>query len=490
MSMIKISNLTFGYDGSLNNLFENVSFNIDTDWKLGLIGKNGKGKTTFLKLLVGEYKYKGSITKNIDFDYFPFEVESEEKLTIKIIQKNNPLIEDWKIIKELSLLEINIDVLYRKFKTLSGGEKIKILLASLFLKDNNFLLIDEPTNHLDIKSKEEVSKYLKNKKGYIVVSHDRKFIDDLVDHVIAINNTNIEIQKGNFTSWIENKEKKDNFEITQNKKLKDDIERLNVAAKNTASWSDKVEKSKKGTEVIDKGYVGHMSAKMMKRSKSIVKRKEKIIDEKSKLLKEIDRYDKLTIKSLEHEKNIIISANDLQIKYNDKVIFDKISFEIKNGDRIAIIGKNGSGKSSLLKLILGEQIQYLGKINIANNLEMSYVSQSIENLKGTLKDIINEYKIDESIFKAMLSKLGITSDLFNKDISEFSEGQKKKVLIAISITESKHIYIWDEPLNFIDIISRVQIEEVILKYQPTMIFVEHDEMFIKNIATKKIQLNK
>ena len=490
MSMIKISNLTFGYDGSLNNLFENISLNIDTDWKLGLIGKNGKGKTTFLKLLLGEYKYNGTITKNVEFDYFPFEVENEEKLTIEIIQKSNPFVEDWEIIKELSLLDVNIDVLYRKFKTLSGGEKVKILLVSLFLKDNNFLLIDEPTNHLDIKSKEEVSKYLKNKKGYIVVSHDRKFIDDLVDHIIAINNTNIEIQKGDFTSWIENKDKKDNFEITQNKKLKEDIDRLTIAAKNTASWSDKVEKTKKGPEAIDKGYIGHMSAKMMQRSKAIVKRKEKIIDEKSKLLKEIDRYDKLTIKPLEHKKNIIISANDLQIQYNEQIIFDKISFEIKNGDRIAIIGKNGSGKSSLIKLILGEKMQYLGKINIANNLEMSYVSQSIENLKGTLKDIIEEYKIDESIFKAMLSKLGISSELFSKDISEFSEGQKKKVLIARSITESKHIYVWDEPLNFIDIISRVQIEEAILKYKPTMIFVEHDEMFIKNIATKKIELNK
>lgn len=490
MSMIKISNLTFGYEESLNNLFENVSFNIDTDWKIGLIGKNGKGKTTLLKLLLKEYEYSGSVKKSVEFDYFPFEVKNDELLTIEIIKSIVPLIEDWKIMRELSLLDKNIDILYRSFNTLSGGERVKILLVSLFLKEDNFLLLDEPTNHLDIKSKKEVAKYLKNKKGYIVVSHDREFIDEVVDHILAINNTSIDIQKGNFKSFMENKDKQNNFEIIQNKKLKDDIERLEIASKKTANWSDKVEKSKKSPDVIDKGYVGHMSAKMMQRSKSIVKRKEKMIEEKSKLLKEIERYDDLKIIPLKHEKNFIIRAKDVQIKYENKIIFNKIDFEIKNGERIAIVGKNGSGKSSLLKLILGDKIEYEGTINIVNNLEISYVSQDIDNLKGTLRDVVDEYKIDESIFKAMLSKLGFLSNEFDKNIKEFSEGQKKKILIARSITESKHLYIWDEPLNFIDIISRIQIEEAILKYKPTMIFVEHDETFIKNIATKKVELKR
>ena len=137
---------------------------------------------------------------------------------------------------------------------------------------------------------------------------------------------------------------------------------------------------------------------------------------------------------------------------------------------------------------MGKEIQYAGNLKVANNLIISYVSQSTENLKGTLKEFAIQNKIDESVFKSMLSKMGFSNLEFNKDISQMSEGQKKKVLIAKSITESANIYIWDEPLNYIDILTRIQIEEAILKYKPTIIFVEHDETFVKKVATKIIHL--
>ena len=136
MSLISVNNLTFGYDGSFNNIFENVSFNIDTDWKLGLIGRNGKGKTTFLKLLQGKYKYRGTISKSVDVDYFPFEVTNKNRMSIEIVNEIAPNVEDWEIIKELNLLNSDIEILYRNFNLLSGGEQIKILLISLFLKGN------------------------------------------------------------------------------------------------------------------------------------------------------------------------------------------------------------------------------------------------------------------------------------------------------------------------------------------------------------------
>ena len=494
MSLISVNNLTFRYNESLNNVFENVSFNIDTNWKLGLIGRNGKGKTTFLKLLLGEYEYKGTITvsNNIEFDYFPFEVKDKERMTIDIVNEIAPNVDDWEIIKELNLLDTNAEILYRNFNVLSGGEQIKILLVSLFLKGNNFLLIDEPTNHLDEETKNNLVEYLEKKKGFILVSHDRKFLDKVVDHIISINNTNIDIQKGNFSSWQENKDRQDNFELMQNEKLKKDINRLELAAKNTANWSNQIEKSKYNTtnsgSKVDRGYVGHQSAKMMKKSKVIEKRIEKELEQKSSLLNNIDRNDSLKIIPLESRKNPLIIADNLQIIYNDKTIFNKASFEIKNGDRVAITGRNGIGKSSILKLIMGDQIQYSGNLKVANDLIISYVAQSTEDLKGTLKEFALESNIDESVFKSMLFKMGFSSLEFNKNIKKMSEGQKKKVLIAKSITESANIYIWDEPLNYIDILTRIQIEEAILKYRPTIIFVEHDETFIKKVATKIIKL--
>ena len=492
MSIIQVNNLTFGYEGSIENVFENVTFNLDTDWKLGLIGRNGKGKTTLLKLLQGKEHGQGTISKNVEFDYFPSEIQDKEKMSIEIVQEIAPNAEDWEIIKEINLLKADAEILYRPFNTLSGGEQIKIQLVGLFLKGNNFLLIDEPTTHLDIETRENLVEYLKNKKSFILVSHDRNFLDKVVDHIISINNTNIEIQKGNFSTWQENKNRQDNFEIMQNEKLKKDINRLEIAARNTAKWSDKVEKTKYGTtnsgSSVDRGYIGHQSAKMMKKSKVMENRIEKAIEEKTGLLNNIDRNDALTIKPLESKKNQLIVADNFQIKYNNIPIFKPISFEVENQDRIAIVGKNGAGKSSILKLILGQEIEYNGQIKIANDLKISYVSQSTVELKGTLREMATEYKIDEGIFKAMLSKMGFSKNEFEKDIREFSEGQKKKVLIARSITESAHIYIWDEPLNYIDILTRIQIEEVILKYKPTIIFVEHDETFVKNIATKIIKL--
>ncbi len=494
MSLISVNNLTFGYDGSYNNIFEDVSFNIDTDWKLGLIGRNGKGKTTFLKLLQGKYEYKGTISKNVDVDYFPFEVTNKDRMSIEIVNEIAPNAEDWEIIKELNLLNTNTEILYMNFNLLSGGEQVKILLISLFLKGNNFLLIDEPTNHLDIETRNNLVSYLEKKKGFILVSHDRNFLDKVVNHIIAINNTNIEIQQGNFSSWKKNKDKQDNFEIVQNKRLQKDINKLEVASKNLAKWSKEAEKGKSKKynpeTTIDKGYVGHKASKMMKSSKVMEQKIQKEIDEKANLLKNIDINEDLKIIPLKNNKNPLVLADKLQIKYNEQAIFKPISFEVDDGDRIAIIGKNGIGKSSILKLIIGKEIQYTGEFKKINNLKISYVSQDTEYLNGNLKSFAQENKIDESIFKAMLVKMGLTKYDFDTNIQDMSEGQKKKVLIAKSISEQANIYIWDEPLNYIDILTREQIEDAILNYNITIIFVEHDETFIEKVATKIINLER
>ena len=220
MSMIKVSNLTFNYDNHPLNIFEDVSFIIDTDWKLGFVGRNGKGKTTFLNLLLGKYEYSGSIIADVTFDYFPFEVPNKRLNSYEIAEKYYNNYEQWKFEREVSLLDVNEDILNRPFDTLSKGEQTKVLLAILFLKENHFLLIDEPTNHLDIEARKAVSNYLNKKKGFILVSHDKIFLDNCVDHILAINRNDIKIEKGKFSSWYENKTRQDNYEINENKKLK------------------------------------------------------------------------------------------------------------------------------------------------------------------------------------------------------------------------------------------------------------------------------
>jgi len=165
-----------------------------------------------------------------------------------------------------------------------------------------------------------------------------------------------------------------------------------------------------------------------------------------------------------------------------------VSFAINQGDRIALCGRNGSGKSSILKLICGEELAYSGTFRKASQLKISYVPQDTSWLKGNLTDYARENGLDESLFKAILRKLDFSRLQFEKDMSEFSNGQKKKVLIARSLCEQAHLYVWDEPLNFIDVISRMQIEELLLEYSPTILFVEHDSEFCKNVGTVTVQL--
>jgi len=488
MSLINVVNLTFAYDGSYDNIFENVSFQIDTDWKLGFTGRNGRGKTTFLNLLLGKYEYSGNISAHVSFEYFPFDVLNKENNTNDVIRDILPDGLHWKLVRELSLLEVDEDVLYRPFNSLSNGEQTKVLLAALFLKENSFLLIDEPTNHLDMNARKLVSDYLNTKSGFILVSHDRAFLDNCVDHILSINKANIYIQKGNFSCWWENKKRQDNFELAENEKLKKDINRLSDSAKRTSSWSHEVEKTKKGTKISgvkpDKGYVGHKAAKMMKRSKQIEIRKQSALDEKSKLLKNIEDSDSLKIYQLAYHNDRLAELENVSIFYDEKMICKEIGFTIEQGDRIALMGKNGSGKSSIIKLICDEDIKYAGTFRKGSHLKISYVSQDTSHLRGNLTDYAAENQIDESLFKAILRKLGFIRVQFEKDISAFSGGQKKKVLIAKSLCEKAHLYIWDEPLNYIDVISRIQIEELLLEYQPTILFVEHDRTFSGNIATK------
>ncbi len=492
MSLISVRNLTFSYDGGYKNVFENVSFQIDTEWKLGFVGRNGRGKTTFLNLLLGKYEYAGKIAANVEFTYFPFEVRGKKREVSQILQELCPAAEEWEFIRELSYLQTSPEILYRPFSELSSGEQTKILLAGLFLKPNNFLLIDEPTNHLDADARQTVSNYLKKKKGFILVSHDRLFLDGCVDHILSINKTNIEVQAGNFSSWFENFENKQKNETAQNKKLKNEIAKLKEAAKRTASWAAQTEASKYGVASSglkpDRGYVGHKAAKLMKQAKNTEARQLAAIEQKSELLQNAETADNLKLSPLVFRHNKLLEFSNLEINYGNKKICPPVSFALGQGERIALQGKNGCGKSSVLKLALGENVPHTGTVYLPSGLIISYVSQTNENLKGTVSHFAKEHKIDESLFRAILNKMGFSKTDCDGDISMYSEGQKKKVALAKSLCEKAHIYVWDEPLNYLDIYSRMQIEKLILEYRPAMLFVEHDIAFQNAVATKTVKI--
>ncbi len=526
MSIIQVQHMTFAYEGSYDPIFENVSFSLDTDWKTGFIGRNGRGKTTFLKLLMGwEHPTGGSITASVHFDYFPFPVKDGEQTALEAArsmiapftyweQRMDELLEaateqaleaygelqqrytaadgymiDELITREAAKLNISSQTLARPFGTLSPGERTRLTLAALFLKKNHFLLIDEPTNHLDMEGRQLAGDYLAGKKGFILVSHDRDFLDRVVDHVISINRADIEIQQGNYSSWKLNRDRQDQFELARNESLKQDIARLTASAERAGQWSSRAESEKIGGHTYDRGYVGHKAAKMMQRSKAIERRQLEAAEEKRALLKNLEEAEPLKLSCPPYTRGRLIEANDLTLCYGDQVAVSHLRLELEPGERLCLAGRNGCGKSTVIKYLTGASgITASGGCRLGPGLTYSYVPQDTHFLQGSLRAFAQQAGLDESLFKAILRKLDFSRLQFEKEMESFSSGQKKKVLIAASLCRPAHLYLWDEPLNFIDILSRLQVEELILRHQPTMIFVEHDAAFCRKIATRTLHL--
>ncbi len=510
MAQIQVTDLTFSYDGSPDDILDNVTFSIDTDWKLGLIGRNGKGKTTLLNLFMGRYEYSGSIRTSTCFDYFPYQVDEADltQAAADLLEKWKPMVELWQVLVQMNELKMDPEFLYRPFGTLSFGERTRVMLAVLFATENEFLLIDEPTNHLDTAARDIVKAYLASKKGFILVSHDRDLLDGVCDHVLVLNRSTIEVQAGNFSTWWENKEKKDAFAQSENEKHLKEISKLKSAADRNSRWADKSENTKIGFDpvkehdrsIASRSFIGAKTKKMQARVRSFEMRIDREIEEKEGLLQDIERVSDLKIQPLVFHKEVLINANDLSLRYEDagEELFSGLRFQVKRGDRMILSGENGCGKSSILKAILQKMdmcrqgkdtgLSVSGELDVATGMTVSYVNQDTSFLRGSLRGFCEDRGLDESLFLAVLRQLDIGREQFAKNMEDFSEGQKKKVLVAASLITPAHLYIWDEPLNYIDVFSRMQIENLILKYEPTMLLVEHDIRFQEKIGTEVIKI--
>lgn len=508
MSQIRADKLSFSYDGSAEPVFENACFTLDTDWKLGLIGRNGKGKTTLLRLLTGELSGKGSLICSVPVAYFPYPVTKEQmkQSAACFAEELRSGCELWRVICELSELREDADILYRPFDTLSFGQRTKVLLAILFSGENDFLLIDEPTNHLDAQARENVRQYLSSKKGFILVSHDRDLLDACTDHILVLNRKTIMVQSGNFSCWQENQQRRDQFAEAENEKHRKQIRRLRQAAKRTAEWADKSERSKIGFDplkepdrcISTRSFIGAKTKKMQSRVKNTENRIQREIAEQEGLLQDIEEIAELKMSPLEHHKETLVTLRDCSLQYDGAPapMFSGLTLSVRRGERIALHGSNGCGKSTLMRVILqragvfptDNELQVDGICETASGLVISYVPQDASFLHGSVPFFCEERGLDRSLFCTVLRQLDLSRAQLAKDISEYSAGQKKKVLLAASLLTPAHLYIWDEPLNFIDIFSRMQLEKLLAAYRPTMLFAEHDIRFRDNIATRTVSL--
>lgn len=496
MSIIKINHLSFRYDNNIKSIFNDLNLNLDSSWKLGLIGRNGRGKTTFLKLLCKRIKGKGQIQTKLNFSYFPIEITNPNNLVIYELQKKINF-EEWQLQRELNLMGLDSNLLWQPFNTLSGGEQTMILLSLLFVDRNSFALIDEPTNHLDKDNRIKVIQYLKkHKSGYIVVSHDREFLNNVIDHVLAIENNEIHLYQGNYVSYEATKSKRDEFNQNKNNKLKKEIASLKESANLIKRFSQKSEKNKTAAAhsneihaYINKGFMSHKAAKIMKRSKTMENRLTTKIDEKEGLLTNIEEAPNLTMNFTPNYHKVLLELQHLDLKVNGKSLFFDFNLTLPNHGIVTLEGKNGAGKSSLLKFIQNQNnFLYFGKTILVNNLKISYLPQDFSKYTGTLLSFAKKNKVSYTDLLNNLKKMGFPRNDFSIKIEEMSMGQKKRVALAKSLAEEANLYLWDEPANYLDIFNQNQLIKLLKDIEPAMLLIEHDQYFINQVSKQKIEL--
>lgn len=457
MGSIKISNVSFRYEDSSNHIFNNLNLDLDSSWKLGLVGRNGRGKTTFLNLLQGKLVGRGEIQTKLNFSYYPIRIKDPANITLYELQ-DQIMFEQWKLERELNLMHVDSNLIWQSFNTLSGGEQTKILLALSFIDENSFPLIDEPTNHLDEESRQEICKYLtKHHKGYIVVSHDRNFLNQVTDHVLAIENTEIHLYQGNYATYEQIKEARDEFNREKNEKIAGEIKNLHNQKEQFYHWAQKIEARKnlgQKTQYIlnrrarvNKAAIGHAAAKMMKKSITRRNRMDKKIEEKEGLMVNIEDIPKLTM--------------NFQSNYH----------------------------SAFLKFLLNKvSANSNGRCELTNGLRISYLPQDFTIYQGSLKNFAFHQKLSYRDLLNILKKMGFPHTNFNVPIEEMSMGQQKRIALAKSLLEPADLYLWDEPANYLDVFNQDQLINLLQEIKPAMLLIDHDQYFIEQVADKRIKL--
>ncbi|KRM20537.1 ribosomal protection-like ABC-F family protein [Latilactobacillus graminis] len=495
MGTIQFKALTFNYPDQTQPLFDHVTLQFDASWKLGLIGRNGRGKTTLLKLLQHQLPFTGQLVTDLQFQYFPQAIPDSTQMTRDILMQLGQLDDAtfWQVERELRLLQVAPELVWQPFNALSPGEQTKMLLALLFIDDAHFQLIDEPTNHLDQQGRQVVASYLHQKAGFIVISHDRSFLDQVIDHVLAINRADITVHQGNYQTWQVAHNQQTAYEQQQNRQLKGDIKRLTKTAHQKAQWSHAAEKGKNAASVktesanLDKGFIGHRAAKVMKRATTMANRAEKAINAKQQLFKNVEITAPLSLNQRPLKpRQTVISADQLVLQQGGRSLNQPLSFTLQAGQQVALTGINGAGKSTLLKALLTlPNTDHItsGQLKLNPQLKISYLPQDFDHLSGSLAKFAAAKHVTHEQLLSMLRKLGFERALFNHDLATMSMGQKRKVALARSLCEEADCYLWDEPLNYLDVITREQIQTMVANQQPTLLFIEHDVAFVTAVAT-------
>ncbi|MBQ6998460.1 MAG: ABC-F family ATP-binding cassette domain-containing protein [Clostridia bacterium] len=517
--ILQVNNIckSFGTD----IILEDINLKAEQGEKIGLIGANGAGKSTLLKIICGEIPYdSGSIIAAKDLrkgflkqsdaldgsktiwsemiDVFSHIVDMEQEMRELENKMSDDAISDDERTKVLEIygkrsesfekaggFELRAKILTvlngmgfegfnlnEKISNLSGGEKTKLAMAKLLLDEPDLLLLDEPTNHLDFKTMQWLEGYLKSyKKAVIVVSHDRYFLDSIADTIYEIERTKSTRYVGNYSKYLEQKEQNRDQQAKAYELQQKEIKRLeDYVARNIARAStSKSAKSKQ--KIIDKM---------------------EIVERPSSELKSCRFFFESAYSSFKD----VLTAENLSVSVNDggilKKLFSNVSFEIKRGEKVALIGANGIGKSTLLKTLLGIHKEYTGRFDFGKNVEIGYYDQEQKILDGS-KTVLDAAwdlvpRMDESEVRTMLGSLLFTNEDVFKKIDSLSGGEKAKLEFLTISVKKPNTMILDEPTNHLDLPSKEALDVALKEYNGTVFFVSHDRYFLNKIADKIIEL--
>ena len=507
---ISVSNLSKEFEVG-KKILDGLTFQIDQGERVGLLGKNGAGKTTLFKILTGELDWDdgevhiapgkgvGLISQ---IPVYPPEYTVEdvlqtafqrlhdmekemEELTVRMGQDSDPALlrrydaltaafeagggydTSTPLNKVCNGLEISQDMRKQLFSSLSGGEKTRVNLARLILEDTDILLLDEPTNHLDLHATEWLEEYLDRYKGTVLaISHDRWFLDRVVNRVIEIQDGKAEFYEGNYSFYVVEKEHRYQEKLKQYEKEQAKIEQLEKAAEQLRVWA----------------YSGN--DKTFKRAQSMEKRIERL-----RTTDKPTKERRLDIKFGEREfrGDEVLTIKELKKSFDGRTLFDHVNLEVVGGERIALLGDNGTGKSTLLKILLKEEEPDSGKLKMGPTVKVGYLPQIIHfshperNLVDTM---IYDQDCSTQTARNRLAAFNFRGEDVFKPVSALSGGEQSRLRLCMLMDEKINLLILDEPTNHLDIASREWIEDAVADYEGNLLFVSHDRYFIKQFATR------
>ena len=480
-----------------HQVLNGVTFSVSNGDSIGLVGANGSGKTTILRLLAGlETQDSGQITKipnNLTVGYIPqvADFPNDKNVTGGLVESLG--LDENEIYKiYIALDELGVDDLATQpFGTLSSGQKTKVYLARLLIQKPDILLLDEPTNHLDIESLEWLERYLKNYQGaFVAVSHDRRFLDNSVTKILELNEGEVKNYGGNYSFYrqqktIEFESQQRQYEYQQQKitRLENDMQKRKENIKKLGKSDRPTRDNDKYAATFFAGRATRKYSQNLKALKSTLSQIE--IVEKPKTDLELS----VLFKPKKESSKTVVFLDKISKDFKKHRVLSDYSLVINQGDRVALVGPNGSGKSTLINLILGKLNPTNGKIELGNNVDIGYLPQEHGQLSSGLNPIdylIDSAKVDRTSAYKLTKRFLFTAEDLKTPTNKLSSGQKSKLALASIMASGANFIILDEPTNYLDIPSREALEEALVSYPGTLLVVSHDRYFLDRIIPTSI----